>query len=419
MATTSAATPYSPPSVSPTFPTDVTSTPPQASPEEQQQQQRERRTSQKRVAAPGYPTPGAGPLPPMALAPRPPQAAPPAATRPFIAYDPSLVIPPFNPNKRRTTGAGAGSAPQAQAPAPTASRRESVQGQGQQQQHQQQQVPAQAQFSAQQQQHYQQQWAQLQLRQQQAQAQALAQQAHQAQMAQQTQPQRPVSVMPAMPRYPTPQDASTPQYPAFYAPAPAPAGPGGSVSSRARQSVGYLPSAAPSSSSSSAAATAAAAAQLAGQGPYPHLYTPHPLPRQKVYFGPYVLLQTLGEGEFGKVKLGVHGERWGEDVAIKLIKRGNVDTVQRGEKVRREIEVLKVRPGRHHKRSSPPVLLQAAPAKTDALAWSTTTQMVRHPNIVRLYDVIETEKYIGIVLEYASGAYLRPPVPSQAGRRAH
>jgi len=66
------------------------------------------------------------------------------------------------------------------------------------------------------------------------------------------------------------------------------------------------------------------------------------MPRQKIYFGPYILLQTLGEGEFGKVKLGVHGERWGEDVAIKLIKRGNVDTAQRGEKVRREIEVLKV-----------------------------------------------------------------------------
>ncbi|KDE05900.1 CAMK/CAMKL/KIN4 protein kinase [Microbotryum lychnidis-dioicae p1A1 Lamole] len=128
---------------------------------------------------------------------------------------------------------------------------------------------------------------------------------------------------------------------------------------RVRQSVGYLPT-----------STTNTAASL---GPYPQLYTPHPMPRQKIFFGPYILLQTLGEGEFGKVKLGVHSERWGEDVAIKLIKRGNVDTAQRGEKVRREIEVLK---------------------------------SVRHPNIVRLYDVIETDKYIGIVLEYASGGEL-------------
>lgn len=58
-------------------------------------------------------------------------------------------------------------------------------------------------------------------------------------------------------------------------------------------------------------------------------------------FGPYLLLQTLGEGEFGKVKLGIHVQ-WGEEVAVKLIRRGNVDTAVRLSKVEREIEVLRV-----------------------------------------------------------------------------
>ncbi|KAF8591687.1 Pkinase-domain-containing protein [Ramaria rubella] len=89
-------------------------------------------------------------------------------------------------------------------------------------------------------------------------------------------------------------------------------------------------------------------------------------------FGPYLLLQTLGEGEFGKVKLGLHGQ-WGEEVAVKLIRRGNVDNPLRMSKVEREIEVLRT---------------------------------IKHPNIVRLYDVIETDKYIGIILEYASGGEL-------------
>ena len=36
----------------------------------------------------------------------------------------------------------------------------------------------------------------------------------------------------------------------------------------------------------------------------------------------------------------------------------------------------------------------------------TQIQMLKHPNIVRLYDVIETDKYIGIILDYASGGEL-------------
>ncbi|KAJ9104547.1 hypothetical protein QFC21_002043 [Naganishia friedmannii] len=94
--------------------------------------------------------------------------------------------------------------------------------------------------------------------------------------------------------------------------------------------------------------------------------------RQLINFGPYILLQTLGEGESGKVKLGVHRE-YGEEVAIKLIRRGSVDNAVRLSKVEREIDVLKT---------------------------------VKHPNIVRLFDVIETEKYIGIILDFANGGEL-------------
>lgn len=68
--------------------------------------------------------------------------------------------------------------------------------------------------------------------------------------------------------------------------------------------------------------------------------TAHPR-RPMVGFGPYVLLQTLGEGEFGKVKLGVHTEH-GVEVAIKLIRRGSLEDEVRASKVEREIDVLKV-----------------------------------------------------------------------------
>jgi len=59
-------------------------------------------------------------------------------------------------------------------------------------------------------------------------------------------------------------------------------------------------------------------------------------------FGPYILLQTLGEGEFGKVKLGLHSH-WAEEVAVKLIRRGSVENDVRMQKIRREIAVLEVR----------------------------------------------------------------------------
>ncbi|SLM36142.1 serine threonine protein kinase [Lasallia pustulata] len=95
--------------------------------------------------------------------------------------------------------------------------------------------------------------------------------------------------------------------------------------------------------------------------------------RKETKFGEYILGQTLGEGEFGKVKLG-----WKKDgsvqVAIKLIRRESLGSnPSRLPKIYREISILRE---------------------------------LSHPNIVRLHEMVETDRHIGIILEYASGGEL-------------
>lgn len=63
---------------------------------------------------------------------------------------------------------------------------------------------------------------------------------------------------------------------------------------------------------------------------------------KNTFFGPYLLLQTIGEGEFAKVKLAMHRES-GEEVAIKLIKKESIDTEVKLSKIKREIAALKVK----------------------------------------------------------------------------
>ncbi|KAJ1940841.1 hypothetical protein EC988_006920, partial [Linderina pennispora] len=58
------------------------------------------------------------------------------------------------------------------------------------------------------------------------------------------------------------------------------------------------------------------------------------------FFGPYLLLQTIGEGEFAKVKLALHRDT-GEEVAVKLIKKESIDTEVKLSKIKREIAALK------------------------------------------------------------------------------
>jgi protein-serine/threonine kinase len=95
--------------------------------------------------------------------------------------------------------------------------------------------------------------------------------------------------------------------------------------------------------------------------------------RKEVKCGEYILGQTLGEGEFGKVKMG-----WKKDssvqVAIKLIRKESLQSnTTRLPKIYREIGILRD---------------------------------LQHPNIVRLHEVVETERQMGIILEYASGGEL-------------
>ncbi|KAK9459898.1 kinase-like domain-containing protein [Lipomyces oligophaga] len=100
-----------------------------------------------------------------------------------------------------------------------------------------------------------------------------------------------------------------------------------------------------------------------------------PTGKETVKFGNYFLGSTLGEGEFGKVKLGWRRDgKSPSEVAVKLIKKENVPPgSDREARFQREIVVL-----RH----------------------------LRHPNIVRLQEIIQNDRYIGIVLEYASGGEL-------------
>ncbi|KAK3830822.1 MAG: hypothetical protein JOS17DRAFT_775056 [Linnemannia elongata] len=53
-----------------------------------------------------------------------------------------------------------------------------------------------------------------------------------------------------------------------------------------------------------------------------------PTTRRGNMFGPYLLLQTLGEGEFAKVKLGMHAET-GEESIPDGIRRTRSDTMEK------------------------------------------------------------------------------------------
>ncbi|KAM4537394.1 serine/threonine-protein kinase MARK2 isoform 5-T5 [Odontesthes bonariensis] len=86
------------------------------------------------------------------------------------------------------------------------------------------------------------------------------------------------------------------------------------------------------------------------------------------HIGNYRLLKTIGKGNFAKVKLARH-ILTGKEVAVKIIDKTQLNSSSL-QKLFREVRIMK---------------------------------MLNHPNIVKLFEVIETEKTLYLVMEYASG----------------
>lgn len=88
--------------------------------------------------------------------------------------------------------------------------------------------------------------------------------------------------------------------------------------------------------------------------------------------GHYALGKTIGEGTFGKVKLGTH-ILTGERVAVKILEKDKIKEQADLERVAREINILKT---------------------------------MRHPHIIQLYEIVETTRSLYLIMEYADGGEL-------------
>ena len=93
----------------------------------------------------------------------------------------------------------------------------------------------------------------------------------------------------------------------------------------------------------------------------------------------YTIIKDLGEGTFGKVKLGVHVPTK-EKVAIKILEKEKIVDEGDRERVSREIQILKI---------------------------------IRHPNITQLYEIIEDDTKLYLIMEYAKCGELFDYIVSQ------
>ncbi|XP_030520612.1 CBL-interacting serine/threonine-protein kinase 1-like [Rhodamnia argentea] len=95
--------------------------------------------------------------------------------------------------------------------------------------------------------------------------------------------------------------------------------------------------------------------------------------------GKYELGRTLGEGNFGKVKVATDVES-GQGFAVKIIEKAKISHLKITDQIKREIGTLK---------------------------------LLKHPNVVRLREVLASKTKIYMVLEYATGGELFDRIANQ------
>ena len=86
------------------------------------------------------------------------------------------------------------------------------------------------------------------------------------------------------------------------------------------------------------------------------------------YIGDYIIKETIGTGTFSKVKLGIN-KYTKEKVAIKLLEKSKITEKEDLKRINREISIVK---------------------------------KLSHPNIIKINEIFENEKYYYIIMDYCS-----------------
>jgi len=97
----------------------------------------------------------------------------------------------------------------------------------------------------------------------------------------------------------------------------------------------------------------------------------------------YVIGKEIGKGAYATVFIGIH-KKLNKKVALKIYEKEKIKEIQRKKSVRREIRLMK---------------------------------RLNHPNIAKLYEAIETETQVILVLEYVSGGSTHGFLKSKPMRR--